>query len=234
MTRALRQQPRVWPTALEAADMAHGICSISGCGNEGRLARTWCLTHYSRWQKTGSLDVPPPPTAMERWAAKVQKDGPVPAYAPHLGPCWIWTGWKNKDGYGVFTVAELSRVNGKRRKDKALAHRWGYENFVQAVPADLDMDHLCRVVACVNYERHLEPVTRQINMLRGFTIGAAEAGKTHCKHGHEFTPENTRLGPHPRGNRRRHCRACDVRRNAERQRDWTRGPNRGRPLHPQS
>ncbi len=28
----------------------------------------------------------------DRFWAKVNKDGPIPAHMPHLGPCWLWTG----------------------------------------------------------------------------------------------------------------------------------------------
>jgi len=38
----------------------------------------------------------------------------------------------------------------------------------------------------------LEPVTHRVNILRGVGTGAKNAVKTHCKRGHEFTPENTR------------------------------------------
>jgi hypothetical protein len=37
----------------------------------------------------------------------------------------------------------------------------------------------------------LEAVTNRENMLRGVGVCALNARKTHCKHGHEFTPENT-------------------------------------------
>ena len=71
------------------------------------------------------------------------------------------------------------------------------------IPAGLDIDHLCRTRACCNPD-HLEPVTRQVNLLRGETTTAARAAITHCPRGHEYTPENTRtskLG-------QRECREC--------------------------
>lgn len=46
----------------------------------------------------------------------------------------------------------------------------------------------------------------------GQDYGAYNRSKTHCKHGHEFTPENTRR--HTRGGRR--CLACDTRNNRNR------------------
>ena len=32
--------------------------------------------------------------------------------------------------------------------------------------------------------------------------------RTHCKRGHEYTPENTYHGTHPNGSRFRMCKAC--------------------------
>lgn len=97
--------------------------------------------------------------------------------------CWLWTPCKLNDGYGYARDAE-----GRDTK----AHRLSYEIFVGPVPDGLHLDHLCRVRHCVNPE-HLEPVTNRENILRGVGITAQCAQKTHCKRGHEFTPENTIL-----------------------------------------
>jgi hypothetical protein len=115
------------------------------------------------------------------------------------GLCWIWTGGRrDRDGYGrVFD-------GGK----EWLAHRAIYTRLVGPIPSGLTIDHLCRNRACVN-PNHLEPVTHKINTLRGNTLQAANAAKTHCHRGHEFDPVNTRLF---RGMRR--CRSCDRDRSA--------------------
>lgn len=184
--------------------MAQGICSVEGCETVGRLARTYCLTHYARWRKYGTTADPTPPTLEERWWAKVDKNGPVPERRPDLGPCWVWTGYISEYGYGRFST-ELPGVDGKRKRKKHLAHRWGYQTFVGPFPDHLEVDHLCRNRACVNFERHLEPVTHAENMLRGDTVGGLNARKTHCKRGHEFNDENTLIGS---GDGKRYCRLC--------------------------
>jgi len=125
----------------------------------------------------------------ERFWPKVDKNGPVPEYRPDLGPCWVWTACLAY-GYGKLT-------DGGKHGVSLSAHRVSYELLVGTIPDGLELDHLCRVRACVN-PFHLEPVTRAENMRR-----AMEA-KTHCDKGHLFDDANTRWY---RGGRR--CRTCD-------------------------
>ncbi len=39
---------------------------------------------------------------VERFWAKVNRDGPLPPHRPELGPCWLWTAARHPDGYGSF------------------------------------------------------------------------------------------------------------------------------------
>jgi hypothetical protein len=116
---------------------------------------------------------------LERFWRKVNKNGPVPANRPELGPCWLWTAYVNPDGYGGFQF-----------EGGQLAHRFAYLAFRGPIPMGKVIDHLCRVRHCVN-PGHLEVVTQGVNLHRGESIQARNARKTHCIHGHEFTPENT-------------------------------------------
>lgn len=113
------------------------------------------------------------------------------------GDCWPWLGSKNPLGYGKFWL------DGSLRK----AHRVAYEWCVGPIPDGLHIDHLCRNPSCVN-PAHLEAVTHRENVLRGIGPAAKNAIKTHCKNGHEFTPENTyRWEGKPN---KRVCRTCQV------------------------
>ena len=125
--------------------------------------------------------------------ARLMKDG--------LLGCWLWPGAR-VDGYGN---TRLAGVEGT-----FLVHRLMYERYVGPIPRDRELDHLCRTRHCAN-PVHLEPVTDQVNSLRGETVAAANAAKTHCPQGHLYDETNTRL---ERGGRR--CRACERERSRRR------------------
>jgi hypothetical protein len=127
----------------------------------------------------------------------------------HGTGCWLWPTVNARTGYGSVRV-------GGRTSRMALAHRVSYELHVGPIPEGRQLDHLCRNRACVN-PAHLEPVTAQINVLRGEGLAAANAVKTHCVVGHPLTGAN--LYVCPRGTRKcRACRAEASRRYAQRKR----------------
>ena len=132
-------------------------------------------------------------TTVERMMLSIDVDGPVTRR--ELGPCWIWTGNLQGDGYG--------RVRMSRPRRYSRAHKILFEELFGVVPENLVLDHLCRVHACVN-PFHLEPVTQRINLLRGETSTARLAAKTHCPQGHEYNEENTYV----RKEGWRFCKVC--------------------------
>jgi len=100
--------------------------------------------------------------------------------------CWLWIGCTNADGYG--TVGFHWKT--------CLAHRVFYEELKKPIQEGYELHHKCGNRRCVNpdhMEEHLPHKHPDSNEM-----------KTHCKRGHEFTPENTAI--HHRG--ARHCRIC--------------------------
>lgn len=128
------------------------------------------------------------PHASRFWS-RVNKAGTL---APMLGPCWTWTGYTGRDGYGRF------HLHGRNQ----LAHRYAYTQLAGPIPDGLVIDHLCRNTVCVN-PAHMEPVTPAENTRR-----SEPAMRTHCIHGHEFTTANTYYRTASSGGVRQ-CRACN-------------------------
>lgn len=132
--------------------------------------RAWAVTTGETVLQIGLVSIP-----ADRFWSRVDKNGP--------GGCWLWTG-RLHDGYGDIEV-----WRGGYRK-RTPVHRLAYEALIGTIPDGLHLDHLCRVRSCVN-PAHLEPVTIRENIRRGVGATAMNARKTHCKWGHEFTPDNT-------------------------------------------
>lgn len=157
-----------------------------------------CKKHWQRWRRWGDprrVESKWKLSEVDRFWSKVDKSG----------DCWLWTGG-TKNGYGCFYVWDGTT-------DRCVqAHRYAYELEHGAIPDGMTLDHLCHTAAiercrdgsacphrgCVN-PAHLEPVSLPDNIRRG-----GNGTKTHCKRGHEFTPENTgRTSAEGR-----YCRAC--------------------------
>lgn len=200
------------------------ICTVDGC-EKTEFARGWCQMHWSRWRRTGTTVRPPyggdcrvpecDRPVKGRGYCKLHFDRLLRTGRPLLrsvperfweqvektDECWIWTGHKNRDGYGRFGVGGI----------QVQAHRWAYEESNGPIPKGLVIDHLCRVPSCVRPD-HLEPVTLAENTTRGADHRRSERGK--CSKGHPYTPENT----YYRSTGFRECRQCALDRARENQR----------------
>jgi hypothetical protein len=111
--------------------------------------------------------------------------------------CWVWTGSLNTAGYGANSVANI----------RGPIHRLLYAWLVEPIPKGLgrgipQLDHVvCDRRSCVN-PSHLKLTTARENVLRGTSMAAKHAARTHCNRGHLFPPGNNR----PAGGRR--CLLC--------------------------
>jgi hypothetical protein len=114
--------------------------------------------------------------------------------------CWEWTASKQPSGYGQIRSEGTTKY----------AHRVAYELFVGPIPEGYEIDHVCRNRGCVNPDpKHLEAVPHRINWERGNSPSAIFHKHSHCRHGHEYTTENTKYN---KKTGLRECRQC--RRNA--------------------
>jgi len=119
-------------------------------------------------------------------------------FASSLTGCWLWVGMVTHDGYPYW---------GTTNNKSIYAHRFIYEQEIGPIPEGFTLDHTCRVRNCVN-PAHMDPCTLQENISRG-DYGWRKR-QTHCKHGHEFTVENTYFDANGGRNKkgRRVCREC--------------------------
>lgn len=204
----IRREPK--PKPLPKPKPEPRFCIAPGC-DEPHYIGGYCIRHNYQVKRYGDPNGGPRQFSdlvrrtrrlplVERFWGRVDKNGPVPECRPDLGPCWIWLAGLNPNGYGQFCgVPEAGQ----------LAHRVSWFMAGRPLLAGLTLDHLCRQITCVRPD-HAEQVPGPVNTLRGNSWSGRNFRKTHCKHGHEFTPANTirtKAG-------HRKCLACDRARHA--------------------
>jgi hypothetical protein len=124
----------------------------------------------------------------ERFASKL---------VPAANGCIEWGASRFPQGYGQI------KVNYQNRK----AHRVAWELAHGPIPDGLVVCHRCDNPPCCNVD-HLFLGTHSDNTRDMHAKGRANkanARKTHCPRGHEYSPENTRVN----GRGSRTCLACD-------------------------
>jgi len=126
-----------------------------------------------------------PETLIARVLARTRPDG----------DCLTWTGRTMANGYG-----QIQWSGGW------LVHRAMWTAKRGEIPSAMTIDHLCRNRTCVLVD-HMEVVTRGENSRRGggtLASVAARRARTHCKRGHEYNDQNTKVG----NDGRRICLPC--------------------------
>ncbi len=145
-----------------------GLCA---CGREA-VKRGMCSTHYQQWRLATPPEQRRRPTPMERLHSRVDRRGP--------DECWPWREPVNDRGYGYITV------DGKRIG----AHRYAYFLAHGVVPDQVDHTchngsgcpggNTCPHRRCCN-PAHLDNTTNLVNAMRGESLAAHHARKTHKK-----------------------------------------------------
>lgn len=139
-------------------------CTFPGC-ERAFYAKNLCSAHYKQQSSGRKLRPVRADTrglsAEQRFWLKVEKHGTIPAHAPELGPCWVWTASLDKYGYGQFNYG------GTMRR----AHRVGYELLIGDCPGDLVADHKCHNPKCVN-PIHLRLVPNRVNIQNRTSLGS--------------------------------------------------------------
>lgn len=106
--------------------------------------------------------------------------------------CWLWRGQINQDGYGLF----------QRGGNRFFAHRVAYALLFGELN-EMCGCHKCDTPLCVR-PNHIFPGTLLDNVEDCRAKGRQPEPFTHCRRGHEFTPENTIRKPEGR----KTCRIC--------------------------
>lgn len=154
-------------------------CSIKKCPRPMKYRATgWCQTHYHRWWRNGSTDLVP------------RELDPYVSYRGAHG--------RVRSAFGRATDQQCIECGRKARE-------WAYDGT--------DPDELTGTVKVqgieypVSYSAWPEfymPMCFGCHRLRDCGLRAPR--RTHCKHGHELTPDNTYIPPsEPNG---RECRTC--------------------------
>ena len=123
------------------------VCEHISC-DRGAYARGWCLKHYKRWRRNGSIYAlqrsSPDSTLLERFLST--------GWTEVDEGCWEWSGGRKRFGHGYVTY---------KGKDIP-THRLAYETWVGPIPEGHVVRHKCDNPPCINPD-HLETGTHADN-----------------------------------------------------------------------
>lgn len=119
-------------------------------------------------------------TPIDRFWNFVDKNGPIPAHRPELGPCWIWMRGRDTAGYGVVSL--------KTGCDRA--HRVAFELTNGAIREGMNILHKCDWRSCCRPD-HLFEGTDADNARDKVEKGRHSFGEK--RYNHIFTEQTVRI-----------------------------------------
>lgn len=125
------------------------VCSFSDCGRR-HYAKGLCSAHY---QQKGDLKPISAPTQRVIPISERLDDMTDKSAGPD--GCWLWRGTKMSSGHGRIR-------SGESGGGTMPTHRAAYEIAYGPIPATAEIDHRCRVPACVN-PSHLQLASKTTN-----------------------------------------------------------------------
>jgi len=135
------------------------ICAIDDC-EEIVDSRGWCRVHYERWVRHGDPE----------FVVYVKTESPEESFALRTewqGNCLIWTGSKDKKGYG-----QISIPGGD-----AYAHRYAWERVNGPIPDGMFIDHKDHCsTSCVNVDHLRLATAAQNNYHRSGPLKGSKSG----------------------------------------------------------
>lgn len=123
------------------------LCAFPDCGKPHE-AKGFCAGHYRHYKRGEELR----PLGPRNRTNTLTFEGRFWSRVEKSEGCWMWTGTRSAQGYGVITHV------GKTR----MAHRVAYEFAQGEIAPGLVVDHKCHNRVCVN-PGHLQAVTRKQN-----------------------------------------------------------------------
>jgi hypothetical protein len=168
-------------------------CKFPSCKNRVYARKSLCPAHERQKRLGQALRPIQPKRTGDDAASRLSGRYTV---NPNTG-CYEWTGAKSALGYGRL-----------RYKDRAyVASRFAYVAWVGDVPSGAEVCHRCDNPSCIN-PAHLfigSHAENMRDMAAKFRLPAQS--RTHCKRGHELTPDN--IVPTRGKSLRRKCKTCE-------------------------
>ena len=152
-------------------------CSVEGCTRKRKYVKTgWCQTHYHRYWRTGSLEIVAKPLRTN-----------LTYYGAH---------GRVKAAFGSATKHKCVECGGD-------ADEWAYDGTDSTELTGRVFNGKYPVTYSVWPEFYM-PLCSACHRARDARLRSDR--RTHCRNGHEMSPENTYERPSRRGTRE--CKAC--------------------------